>query len=91
MNNHYLSTIWRLSDMLDAFGVPNFMDNSNDGYAVRFPWSDGDAACNSYTRGSGSGKVETYRFPWDDGDVSVLSVEQAARRIAAEYEAVCGE
>lgn len=81
----YLETITIIADALAMLGIPFTANPLYDGWQLRFPWSDGDIACHSYTYGSSKGHVESYMFSWDDGDVTELTPEEAAFFILREW------
>lgn len=82
---NYAERIARIAHLLAEMGVPYTVHSIWNGAQLRFPWSCGDVACHAGTYGSRDGYVETYEFSWDKGDVSMLTPEEAAARIAAEY------
>lgn len=82
---NYAELIARVACLLADMGIPYTVHTLWDGAQLQFPWSCGDVACHFGTRGGHYGYVETYRFPWDNDDVSMLTPEEAAARIAAEY------
>ena len=65
-------------------GVEFTDEPHNGGTIIRFPWCDGDIAYHKYTYGYPD-YVETFRFPWDNGDVSMLSPDEAVRKIVSYY------
>lgn len=67
----YELAIWQLTRHLDRLDIPyNEPEQLYDGFAVRFPWCEGDVACHSGTYGGTQGLLESYQFAMDDGDVN---------------------
>jgi hypothetical protein len=85
MSNYY-DSINHIRNIMRALVVPCQMYPCYEGYMIRFPWCRGDIAMHAGTYGSKDGYVETYQFPWDGDDVTVLTVEEAARKVIAYYE-----
>lgn len=55
-----------------------------DGYQWKFDDYNGDIAIHSGTYYYDEGYVESYGMPWDKDDVSILSPQEAVRRLAGE-------
>lgn len=71
ISNLYEIAIHELTRYFDRLDIPyEEPERLHDGYAVRFPWCEGDVACHSYTYGGREGLMETYQFSMDDGDVN---------------------
>ena len=63
--------IHELTRYLDRLDIPyEEPEKLFDGFAVRFPWCEGDVACHFGTYGGRDGLMETYCFSMDDGDVT---------------------
>ncbi len=63
--------IHELTRYFDRLDIPyEKPEELHDGFAVRFPWCDGDVACHSYTYGGRAGLMESYQFSMDEGDVT---------------------
>jgi len=85
-NNHdYLFAIRDISDILDVLDIPNSFTSCLDGYALRFPWSEGDIVCHSGIPGAENGIVESYRFSWDGDDVTRMTIREAVVYLILEY------
>lgn len=70
---------------LNENAIPYTIKLYAGGFVVKFPWCDGDIACNVFTYHHEDGYVETYHFPWDDNDVTVLTPEEAVNNIINFY------
>lgn len=70
---------------LNESAIPYIIEPYAGGFVVKFPWCNGDIACNSFTYYHEDGLVETYQFPWDNDDVTVLAPEEAVDRIVDFY------
>ena len=67
----YEIAILELTHYLGRLGIPyNEPEELYDGFAVRFPWCEGDVACHSGTYGGCNGLMESYQFSMDDNDVT---------------------
>lgn len=67
----YEIAIHELTRYLDCLDIPhNEPEELYDGFAVRFPWCEGDVACHSGTYGGCNGLMESYQFSMDDNDVT---------------------
>lgn len=67
----YEIAIHELTRYLDRLDIPyKEPEELYDGFAVRFPWCEGDVACHSGTYGGCNGLMESYQFSMDDGDVT---------------------
>ena len=68
--NLYKEGIIELTTLLNALNIPhNDLERLYEGWALTFPWCDGDVACHRTTYGGRTGLLETYCFSLDDGDV----------------------
>ena len=81
----YFEIIHFMEDCFDFCEVPYERNECWDGFQLRFPWSVGDVAINSYTYGASCGRVETFHFPWDDGDVTSMTPMEAVYKIVTYY------
>ena len=67
----YEIAILELTRYLDRLDIPHKEpEELYDGFAVRFPWCEGDVACHSGTYGGCNGLMESYQFSMDDNDVT---------------------
>lgn len=67
----YEIAIHELTRYLDRLDIPyEEPEKLFDGFAVRFPWCEGDVACHFGTYGGRDGLMETYCFSMDNGDVT---------------------
>ena len=67
----YEIAIHELTCYLDRLDIPHKEpEELYDGFAVRFPWCEGDVACHSGTYGGCNGLMESYQFSMDNGDVT---------------------
>ena len=67
----YEIAIHELTCYLDRLDIPHKEpEELYDGFAVRFPWCEGDVACHSGTYGGCNGLMESYNFSMDDNDVT---------------------
>ena len=82
---NYQKTIADIFDTLRAYGIPCNKEKLWNGFAIRFPWCDGDVAMHSGTYGNSMGHVESYKFSWDEGDVTHMTPEKAVEFITHEY------
>lgn len=56
------------------------------GWGIRFPWCNGDIACDDFTDEHDNGMVESLGFPWDGlFGTTTLSTDQAIKKIVAFY------
>lgn len=83
----YAERIAKIAAALDAaeVPVPYTICPIYEGWQLRFPWCKGDIAVHDGTYGANADKVESYEFSWDEDDVTVLSVDEAIKRIKNEY------
>ena len=66
----YELAIHELTHYLDKLDIPYEEPEAlYEGYAIRFPWCQGDVACHRALPGGTNGRLETYRFSLDNGDV----------------------
>lgn len=67
----YEIAIHELTRYLDRLDIPHKEpEELYDGFAIRFPWCEGDVACHSGTYGGCNGLMESYQFSMDNGDVT---------------------
>lgn len=81
----YLERIRAIETACKKHNIPCQINRQRGGWQIRFPWTDGDVACNALTYGNTAGYVESYRFPWDNDDVTVLTVDEAIYKVIAYY------
>lgn len=82
---NYQTTMTDIFDTLHTYGIPCFIEKLWDGYAIRFPWCNGDIAMHSGTYGNSMGYVESYQFSWDEDDVTRMEPAVAIELITHEY------
>lgn len=71
IDNLYTFAMDELCSLLDKVGIPhNTPEDFAGGKSLRFPWTEGDIVCHSYSYGGSFGRFETMNFTADDGDVS---------------------
>ena len=66
----YELAIHELTRYLDKLDIPYEEPEAlYEGWAIRFPWCEGDVACHRVLLGGTNGRLETYHFSLDNGDV----------------------
>ena len=82
---NYQETMTNILNTLHTYGIPCNIEELWDGYAIRFPWCDGDIAMHSGTYGNSMGYVESYQFSWDEDDVTRMEPATAIELVTHEY------
>ena len=81
----YKERINFIADVCKENNIPFEMQEFLEGYAITFPWINADIVCHNHSYGHSTGYVESMGFPWDKDDVSILTPEDAAKKIVALY------
>lgn len=82
----YANNILQIAEKLDKAKIPYEVETLLDGYALTFPWCNGDVVSHAMIYGAQQGAVESAGMPWDDEmDVTVLSAKDMGDKILAYY------
>ena len=81
----YANNILQIAEKLDKAKIPYKVETLWEGYALTFPWCDGDVVSHAMIYGAEQGAVESAGMPWDEMDVTVLSAKDMGDKILAYY------
>lgn len=81
----YANNILKIAEKLDKAKIPYKIETLWEGYALTFPWCNGDIVSHAMIYGAQQGAVESAGMPWDKFDVTVLSAKDMGDKIIAYY------